>query len=91
LFLDNVVQIGSDFQAEIPDCISGTVLQFLFDYYPGSQLLMFIQTCRNLMLLYVTSLPLYYTEDMVCYCAMIWMICNMVVKLLPVANVVDYF
>ena len=24
--LDNVVQIGSEFQAEIPDCISGIIL-----------------------------------------------------------------
>jgi len=30
LFSDNVVQIGSDFQAEIPDCISGTGIIFRF-------------------------------------------------------------
>jgi len=41
LFLDNVVQIGNDFQAEIPDYISGIILLFLFDYYLGDQLLRF--------------------------------------------------
>lgn len=32
--LDNVVQIGSDFQAEIPDCMSGIILLFLL--LPGA-------------------------------------------------------
>jgi len=37
LFLDNVVQIGSDFQAEVPDCVAGTVLLICLCILPSNE------------------------------------------------------
>ena len=51
LCLDSVVQIGSEFQAEIPDCTSGIILLFFY-YYMGIQLLGIICAGSNLMHLY---------------------------------------
>ena len=54
MFLDNVVQIGSDFQAEIPDCISGIILLFLL--LPGPIIKVHFRSNNLSFIVFITSI-----------------------------------